>query len=98
MATHQGYASLKATAFWVREGTATLGSLAHTVGTLHKPGETNSIGLVMMGAVEFAGSRDVIPSGTNREYGYWRGQYNRTFIDSFDKAWMPLSSSYRKHG
>ena len=93
MATHQGYASLKATAFWVREGTATLGSLAHTVGTLHKPGETNSIGLVMMGAVEFAGSRDVIPSGTNREYGYWRGQYNRTFIDSFDKAWMPLEGS-----
>ena len=93
MATHQGYADLKAKAFFSRPGVAILASLAHTTGDLHKPGETNSVGLVMMGAVEFAGSRDIIPSGTNREYGYWRGQYNRTFIDSFDKAWMPLEGS-----
>jgi hypothetical protein len=99
MATHQGYTSLTATASWLGSGAmevsppAALGSLAHTIGTLHKPGETNSIGLVMMGAVEFVASRDVMPSGTNREYGYWRGQYNRTFIDNFDKAWMPLEGS-----
>ena len=93
MATYTGQANLIANGYILYSKTATLASLAHTRGTLHKPGETNSIGLVMMGAVEFAGSRDVIPSGTNREYGYWRGGYNRTFINNFDQAFFPLEGS-----
>ena len=93
MTTYLGQANLKAKAFFSRPGEATLSSLAHTRGSLHKPGETNSIGLVMMGGVEFVGARDVIPSGTNREYGYWRGGYNRTFLGNFDQAFFPLEGS-----
>ena len=93
MATYTGQANLKAKAFFSIPGVASLSSLAHTTGDLHKPGETNSIGLVMMAGVEFAGARDIIPSGTNREYGYWRGGYNRVFIQNFDQAFFPLEGS-----
>ena len=93
MPTYTGQANLKVKAFFSRVGKATLPALAHTRGTIHKPGETNSIGLVMMGAVEFVGPRDVVPSGTNREYGYWRGGYNKTFLNRFDQAFFPLEGS-----
>tara|TARA_R110002110_G_scaffold37253_4_gene123242 strand:+ start:724 stop:3354 length:2631 start_codon:yes stop_codon:yes gene_type:complete len=93
MSTYLGQANLKAKAFFSRPGAATLAALAHTRGDLHKPGETNSIGLVMMGAVEFVGPRDIAPSGTNREYGYWRGGYNKTFLNKFDQAFFPLEGS-----
>jgi len=93
MPTYLGQANLKAKAYFSRPGAAVLGALAHTTGDLHKPGETNSIGLVMMGAVEFVGSRDIAPSGTNREYGYWRGGYNKTFLNRFDQAFFPLEGS-----
>ena len=90
MPTYTGQANLKVKAFFSRVGKATLPALAHTRGTIHKPGETNSIGLVMMGAVEFVGPRDVVPSGTNREYGYWRGGYNKTFLNRFDQAFFQI--------
>ena len=99
MAIHTGQTSLAGSTSCTATGRllysppATLASLAHTRGILHKPGETNSIGLVMMGAVEFVGPRDVVPSGTNREYGYWRGGYNRSFINNFDQAFFPLEGS-----
>tara|TARA_Y100000401_G_C8323759_1_gene226922 strand:- start:399 stop:3020 length:2622 start_codon:yes stop_codon:yes gene_type:complete len=93
MATQYGIASLKVGGYIPKLGRANLYAANHTFGTLHKPGETNSIGLVMFGDVEFAGARDVIPSGTNREYGYWRGSQYSTFIDKFDQAWLPLEGS-----
>lgn len=64
-----------------------------TVGTLHKPGETNDIGLVMFGEVERAPQRFVAPSGTNREYAYWRGNQNKETIEKFDQAYMALEGS-----
>ena len=93
MATYEAKATLASKAYFSRVGRATLTSLVHTTGDLHKPGETNSIGLVMMGGVELNTSRNVIPSGTNREYGYWRGGYNKTFLDKFDQALFPLEGS-----
>ena len=93
MPTYTGQANLEVVARFNKAGRATLASLAHTRGDLHKPGETNSIGLVMMGAVEFVGPRDVAPSGTNREYGYWRGGHNKTFLNKFDQAFFPLEGS-----
>ena len=93
MSTYLGQANLQAKAYFARPGVATLAAISHTTGDLHKPGETNSIGLVMMGAVEFVSSRDITPSGTNREYGYWRGGYNKTFLNKFDQAFFPLEGS-----
>ena len=93
MATHTGQLDLTVRVYFSRLGAATLESLTHVRGDLHKPGETNSIGLVMMGAVEFAGTRDIAPSGLNREYGYWRGGYNKTFLNRFDQAFFPLEGS-----
>ena len=93
MATYEAKATLASKAYFGRNGVATLASVAHIRGSLHKSGETNSIGLVMLGAVELNTSRDVIPSGTNREYGYWRGGYNKTFLNKFDQAFFPLEGS-----
>ncbi len=70
-----------------------LSSFGNVRSTLHQDGETNSIGLVMMGAVEFAGSRNTIPSGTNREYGYWRGSDSKNVLDKFDQMWIPLEGT-----
>ena len=93
MATYEAKATLASKAYFGRNGVATLASVAHIRGSLHKSGETNSIGLVMLGAVELNTSRDVIPSGTNREYGYWRGGYNKTFLNKFDQSFFPLEGS-----
>ncbi len=93
MPTYEAKATLASKAYFGRNGVATLASVAHTRGSLHKSGETNSIGLVMMGGVELNTSRSVIPSGTNREYGYWRGGYNKTFLNKFDQAFFPLEGS-----
>lgn len=93
MATQYGIAQLLAAGYLPRLGSGILYSAGHMRGTLHQDGETNSMGLVMMGGVEFVGPRSVIPSGTNREYGYWRGNQARTFIEDFDQAWLPLEGS-----
>jgi len=108
MTTYTGQTTLASVA--ILESNATLdphvaqgnlSSLAHVRSTLHQDGETGSIGLVIMGGVEFAGSRNTIPSGTNREYGYWRGSDNKNVLDKFDQLWVPLEgtgviSSYPK--
>ena len=88
-----GVASLNASAHIPVLASGYMYGASHTKGQLHRPGETASLGLVMMGAAEFVGPRDVIPSGTNREYGYWRGSQNISFIDKFDQAWLPLEGS-----
>tara|TARA_Y100000593_G_scaffold8346_1_gene15430 strand:+ start:18165 stop:20804 length:2640 start_codon:yes stop_codon:yes gene_type:complete len=93
MATYEAKATLASKAYFGRNGVATLASVAHVRGSLHQSGETNSIGLVMMGGVELNTSRNVVPSGTNREYGYWRGGYNKTFLGKFDQAFFPLEGS-----
>ena len=107
MTTYTGQTTLSSVAIVESKAVLTnvaqgnLSSFGNVRSTLHQDGETNSIGLVMMGAVEFAGSRNTIPSGTNREYGYWRGSDNKNVLDKFDQLWVPLEgtgivSSYPK--
>jgi len=72
---------------------AALSGFGNVRSVLHKPDETNSIGLVMMAGVSFVDSRGIIPSGTNREYGYWRGSDNKDILNKFDKMWVPLEGT-----
>ena len=72
---------------------AALSGFGNVRSVLHKPDETNSIGLVMMAGVSFVDSRGIIPSGTNREYGYWRGSDNKEILNKFDKMWVPLEGT-----
>ena len=71
-----------------------LSSFGNVRSTLHQDGETNSIGLVMMGGVEFVSSRNTIPRGTNREYGYWRGSDNKNVLNKFYQLWVPLEGTW----
>ena len=107
MTTYTGQTTLSSVAIVESKAVLTnvaqgnLSSFGNVRSTLHQDGETNSIGLVMMGAVEFVGSRNTIPSGTNREYGYWRGSDNKNILNKFDQMWVPLEgtgviSSYPK--
>ena len=107
MTTYTGQTTLSSVAIVESKAVLTnvaqgnLSSFGNVRSTLHQDGETNSIGLVMMGAVEFVGSRNTIPSGTNREYGYWRGSDNKNVLNKFDQMWVPLEgtgviSSYPK--
>jgi hypothetical protein len=72
---------------------AALSGFGNVRSVLHKPDETNSIGLVMMAGVNFVDSRGIIPSGTNREYGYWRGNDNKEILNKFDQMWIPLEGT-----
>ena len=99
MTTYTGQTTLSSVAIVESKAVLTnvaqgnLSSFGNVRSTLHQDGETNSIGLVMMGAVEFAGSRNTIPSGTNREYGYWRGSDNKNVLNKFDQMWVPLEGT-----
>jgi hypothetical protein len=64
--TLSSVAIVSSTAVLTNIAQGNLSSFGHVRSVLHRPGETNSIGLVMLGAVEFVGSRNTIPSGTNR--------------------------------
>ena len=77
----------------VSRGTSALSGDVNVRSTLHKPGETNSIGLVMLGSAEHVSARSVATSGTNREYGYWRGSSNAATITKFDQMYVPLEGS-----
>ena len=91
--TLSSVAIVSSTAVLTNIAQGNLSSFGHVRSVLHRPGETNSIGLVMMGAVEFVGSRNTIPSGTNREYGYWRGSDNKNVLNKFDQLWIPLEGT-----
>jgi hypothetical protein len=54
---------------------------------------TGSMGLVMFGNVAHVGEREIFPSGVNREFGYWRGSYNKTIVNKFNKLYMPLEGT-----
>tara|TARA_R110000824_G_scaffold1766_2_gene8764 strand:+ start:1843 stop:4524 length:2682 start_codon:yes stop_codon:yes gene_type:complete len=91
--TLSSVAIVSSTAVLTNIAQGNLSSFGHVRSVLRRPGETNSIGLVMMGAVEFVGSRNTIPSGTNREYGYWRGSDNKNVLNKFDQLWIPLEGT-----
>jgi hypothetical protein len=74
-------------------GTSALSGDVNVRSTLHKPGETNSIGLVLLGSAEHVSARSIATSGTNREYGYWRGSNNMTTVAKFDQMYVPLEGS-----
>ena len=99
MTTYTGQTTLSSVAIVESKAVLTnvaqgnLSSFGNVRSTLHQDGETNSIGLVMMGGVEFVSSRNTIPSGTNREYGYWRGSDNKNVLDKFDQLWVPLEGT-----
>ena len=52
-----------------------------------------NFGLVIHGGVNYAGEKSILPSGVNREFGYWRGSYNKTSVDRFNKLYMPLEGT-----
>jgi hypothetical protein len=54
---------------------------------------TGNMGLVMFGNVAHVGEREIFPSGVNREFGYWRGSYNKTIVNKFNKLYMPLEGT-----
>ena len=70
-----------------------LSSFGSLTGRFGQDGETNSIGLVIFGNVEFAGSRSTIPSGINRTYGYWRGSDDKPLLNKFNQLWVPLEGT-----
>ena len=100
MATHIGQANFRPNVRFVSniEGTSSQIATAGVRSVLHKPGEVNNIGLVMFGDVERGPERDVIPSGINREYGYWRGNTNLSTIQQFDQLFIPLEGSGTYNG
>ena len=100
MATHIGSVKFKNTVRFVSniEGSSSVFATVGIRSVLHKPGEVNNIGLVMFGDVERGPERDVIPSGVNREYGYWRGNTNLSTLQSFDQLLIPLEGSGTYNG
>jgi|TARA_R110000751_G_scaffold63593_7_gene131082 hypothetical protein len=100
MATHIGQANFKPNVRFVSniEGSSSQFATAGVRSVLHKPGEVNNIGLVMFGDVERGPERDVVPSGVNREYGYWRGNTNLSTIEEFDHLFIPLEGSGTYNG
>ena len=74
-------------------GTSALSGNVNVRSTLHQAGEENSIGLVMLGSAEHVSARSIATSGTNREYGYWRGSNNMPTIAKFDQMYVPLEGS-----
>ena len=73
--------------------TSTLSGTVRVRSTLQQDGGTNSMGLVMLGSAELAPQRSVATSGTNREYGYWRGSHATTSIANFDQMYVPLEGA-----
>ena len=51
------------------------------------------LGLVIQGAVEATGEDKLLPTGTNREFGYWRSSRNSFLTDQFNKVYYPLEGS-----
>lgn len=73
--------------------TSTLSGTVRVRSTIQQDGGTNDIGLVILGSAELAPQRSIATSGTNREYGYWRGSHATTSIAKFDQMYVPLEGS-----
>ena len=54
---------------------------------------SGTLGLVINGGVEFVGEKTLFPSGSNREFGYWRSSRHKSLISNFDKLYYPLEGS-----
>ena len=54
---------------------------------------SGNMGLVIFGSVAHVEEREIFPSGVNREFGYWRGSYNKEIVRKFNKLYMPLEGS-----
>ena len=73
--------------------TSALSGTVRVRSTIQQDGGTNDIGLVILGSAELAPQRSIATSGTNREYGYWRGSYGKDSIAKFDQMYVPLEGS-----
>jgi len=73
--------------------TSALSGTVRVRSTIQQDGGTNDIGLVILGSAELAPQRSIATSGTNREYGYWRGSHATTSIAKFDQMYVPLEGS-----
>tara|TARA_R100000008_G_scaffold83291_1_gene68535 strand:- start:1792 stop:4290 length:2499 start_codon:yes stop_codon:yes gene_type:complete len=52
-----------------------------------------NIGLNITGAASYVTNKTLLPSGDNREFGYWRGSYNKTSTNRFNKLYMALEGT-----
>ena len=52
-----------------------------------------NLGLTIHGNVNYVGEKEILPSGINREFGYWRGSYNKDATNKFNKLYMPLEGT-----